>query len=404
MSPPSLAPHRVEPDFKSGDFHRDPYPQYERYRSATPVFRDGTGDVYLTRYRDCELLLTDSRFRRQPQGGNGMNPFQRERAAPNALDVMVGHWMIFMDPPRHDVVRRAFGAPFTARSLKRLDPAIRTVVRHLLDEWRGRATVELVSAFASPLPIFVMCELLGIASSDWPLFSDWSLQMMRAVDSGTKEDMHAAIPASVAIRDYFSNLLASRAAYPGDDFLGDLIAAGEAGTLTADELICGIAFLIIAGHETTKNLIGSGVLTLTEHTDQLELLRREPELIDSAVEELLRFHSPLQKISRWTGAPMPFGEYAVAEGVLVTALIGAANRDPSVFRNPAQFDIRRSPNRHLAFGRGMHVCLGTTLARLEGRIALDALLRALPRIEVVDHRWRGISSFRALERLTLALD
>jgi cytochrome P450 len=215
--------------------------------------------------------------------------------------------------------------------------------------------------------------------------------------------MCAAIPASVAIRDYFAARLAARSPDKRDDFLGDLTAAGEAGTLSADELVCGIAFLIIAGHETTKNLIASGVLTLAEHADQLELLRGDPELLESAIEELLRFHSPLQKISRWTGAPVAFGEYDVPEGVLVTALIGAANRDPAAFAHAGQFDIRRARNRHLAFGRGLHVCLGTTLARLESRIALDALLRALPRIDVIDHRWRQISSFRALERLTLSL-
>ena len=355
----------LDPDFTSEDFHRDPYRHYAIYRSDTPVFRNEAGVVYLTRHRDCELLLTDTRFRRQYPGGSGMNPFEREREEPNALDVMIGHWLIFMDPPRHDLVRKAFSAPFSAKSVRSLEPAIRDVARRLLDEWSGKSSIELVSAFASPFPIFVLCGMLGIPSRDWSRFDAWSSQLTRAMDSGSREEMRTAIPASMEIRDYFTALLRERAASPRDDLLGDLIAAGKAGGLTSDELVFGIAFLLIAGHETTKNLIASGVLTLARHPDQAERLRRQPDLIESAVEELLRFESPFQKFSRWACAPASFGEYSVTEGTLVAALIGAANRDPSVFAQPDEFDIRRSPNRHLAFGKGIHACLGTTLARFK---------------------------------------
>lgn len=403
MSAPALRLPRVDPDFASEDFHRDPYGPYAAYRRETPVFENAEGVVYLTRYRDCELLLTDERLRRHPPGSGGLNPFASGQEAPSAVDVMMGHWIIFMDPPRHDVVRKAFSAPFGGGAVRALEASTRTVVRHLLEGWRGRSSVDLVPTFAAPLPIFVVCEMLGIPSADWPLFDAWSSLLTRALDSGSREEMLTAGPTSMEIRDYFGDLVRGRAARPRDDFLGDLIAAAEAGKLTRDELVFGIAFLVLASHETTKNLIANGMLTLGDHPNAARDLRRQPGLVESGVEELLRFQSPFQKLSRWTASPVSFGEYAVAEGRLVTAIVGAANRDPAVFVDPDTFDIRRTPNRHLAFGRGIHTCLGTALARLEGRIALEELLRTLPEIRIVDHAWRLKSAFRAPERLTLEL-
>lgn len=224
------------------------------------------------------------------------------------------------------------------------------------------------------------------------------------MDSGAPDEMRAAVPASIQVRDYFADLLRSRLANGQDDLLGQIIAAGKARGLTDDEFIYGIGFLLLAGHETTKNLIASGVLTLAQHPDQADELLRQPLLIATAVEEMLRFQSPFQKFSRWTAAPVSFGEYDVDEGTLVTVLIGAANRDPAVFAEPDRFDIRRAPNRHLAFGKGVHVCLGSALARTESRCAFEGLLGQFPRFRVFDHCWRPKSAFRALGALTLAFD
>jgi len=398
----SLAPHPLDPDFEADEFHRNPYRHHAAWRNNTPVFRNRDGVVYLTRYRDVEFLLTNKQFRRQPPGG-GLSPFEpRQEQEANAIERMISHWMIFMDPPRHDIVRQGFSAPFSAKTMRLLEPAIRRAARHLIERWDNNRPLELVSGFASPLPIFVLCEILGIPSADWPHFDVWSSKIMHALDTGSADTLRAAVPTGIEIRDYFTGLLRERAAHPREDFLGNVITTARAARLTDDEIIYGTAFLLLAGHETTKNLIASGVLTLADQPDQAQLLRQEPALIESAIEELLRFQSPLQKVSRWAHAPARFGDYEVDAGTLVTALIGAANRDPAVFANPDRFDVRRNPNRHLAFGRGTHVCLGTTLARLESRIAFGALLEALPEFKVLAHQWRLKSAFRALETLTLS--
>lgn len=299
---------------------------------------------------------------------------------------MISHWMLFMDPPRHDAVRAAFAPVFSTAAIERREPGIRAIVQRLIGGLREAGRTELVGAFASPLPLLALCELLGLPEGDRPLFEQWSSELTQALESGTAEQMRAAIPASLAMRDYFAR-------FAGSPFPG----------LTAEEMIYGCAFLVWAGHETTRNLIAGGVLALCENPAQMALLRRQPELVPSAVEELLRYTAPVQKLSRWTAAASPFGEYEVPGGTLVTALIGAANRDPAAFDDPHRLNLQRAGNRHLSFGRGLHACLGAPLARLEARIAFAALAGELEAIEVIDYRWRPNSALRGLESLYIAL-
>lgn len=359
-------------EFASPAFIAEPYARYAEAQRASPVFRTPDGAVYVTRHADCATLLGEARFRRRPSA-DADHPF----AARTPLDAMLAHWMLFMDPPRHDAVRAAFAPWFMA--VNRLEEKIRAVARELI----GQFDTEFVGGFASPLPVLVLCELLELPAADRPLFERWSATLTRALESGTEAQMRAAVPESLAMRDYFQSQ-----ALPG---------------LSADETVYGLAFLVWAGHETTRNLLASGILALCEHPEQMQRLRDDPALVKAAVEELLRFTTPVQKLSRWTSDRERFGDYEVAGGTMVTALLGAANRDPAVFSDPQRLELRRAPNRHLAFGRGLHACLGAGLARLEAQVALPLLLGAFRSIEVRAHRWRPNSALRGLDTLSLAV-
>jgi cytochrome P450 len=367
-------PHEVTLDWHLPALLEDPYPRYAAAQRATPVFRTPDGAVYLTRHADCATLLAEPRFRRRPSP-DAAQPF----AVRTPLDDMLGQWMLFMDPPRHEVVRAGFTALLS--DIARLEPAIRRIVRGLAGDLRGE--VDFVAAFASPLPALVICELLSLPSGDRPLFEQWSATLTRALESGTEEQMRAAVPASRAMRDYFA-----RAPLPG---------------LSAAETVFGLAFLVWAGHETTRNLLASGLLALVQHPGEMRRLRDEPRLLRPALEELLRYTSPVQKLSRWTQQTERFGDYQVAGGTMVTALVGAANRDPEAFADAQALELARAPNRHLAFGRGLHACLGAALARLEAQVAFSELLACFDLIEVTSHRWRPNSALRGLDTLELAL-
>lgn len=394
-------PHDLTPDFASEDFQEDLYLHYQHYLQETPVFRSNEGVVYLARYSDCVELLSNNSFRRSPPAG-GCNPFSGSRRLQTPLEAMISHWMLFMDPPRHDVVRKAFMQPFTAKSIRQLEPMISQQARQLIDALPQQGIVELLENFAFPLPVFVIAEMLGVPQCDVEQFRTWSVQLTIALDAGNEEDIRKGAEVSLVLRTYFTDLLRERHAMPQHCLINTL--ANDPGlNLSADELLYGCVFLLWAGHETTKNLIANGIQILAERPAELVRLQLHPELMESAVEEMLRFDSPVQKVSRWTHEDAVFGDYAVPQGTLVTALIGAANRDAGVFDQPDTFDIRRAKNRHIAFGTGLHHCLGALLARVEARIAFGELVPRLRQLEPVQHQWRTYSAFRSLESLSVQM-
>ena len=363
-------------DFSATAFIEDPYRRYADVQRDSPVFRTADGSVYLTRHADCAALLGEPRFRRRP-APDAQHPF----AARTPLDAMLSQWMLFMDPPRHDAVRAAFASWFSAQSVSRSEAAVRAISTQLIGRLEGE--MDFISAFASPFPVLVLCELLGLPAADRPRFEEWSATLTRALESGSANEMRQASPASLAMRDYFA-----RDPIPG---------------LTADETAYGFAFLVWAGHETTRNLLASGLLALCQNPGETRRLRERPELARGAVEELLRYASPVQKLSRWTTEETLFGDYVVPAGTMVTALVGAANRDPAAFADPQRLDVTREQNRHLSFGRGLHTCLGAGLARLEAQIALPAILARFRSIEATAYRWRPNSALRGLDMLELRL-
>lgn len=308
-----------------------------------------------------------------------------------------------MDPPRHSKVRDAFTRPFMAREIKHLEPMIASIVNDLLAPLEQGSEVEMVAEFAYPFPILVICSILGIPRDDYILFNQWSAKLSQALDTGSDPAIEAGIPASVAIRDYFMNFVGEQLKSPGDGLIGDMIKSGAISQLSIDEVLYGCAFLLWAGHETTKNLLVCSLISLCEYPEQAELLRRQPKLMVAAVEELLRFTSPVQKLSRWTKQDTTFSGYSIPAATLVTALIGSANHDPIKFENPDVLDLGRHPGGHLAFGLGPHYCLGSVLTRLETRVALAAILGKFSAIQLVDHKWRPNASLRSLDSLTLSL-
>jgi cytochrome P450 len=389
-----MLPPQIATDFGSAQFLADPDARYAAWQREMPVFRNQEGVAYLTRHADCTALLSGAEFRRQPpQGAHHFLPSARARSP---LEEMIDHWMLFLDPPRHDVVRQGFAPLFAAGAVERLEPAVRAAVDRLLAAMEGMKEVDLVQAFAAPLPAAVVCELLRLPQGDWKPLHDWSALITHALDTGRADDMRAGIAASAAMRDYFSAWISS------GGLRGSALDAA-AGTLQAEEVMYGCAFLAIAGQETTRNVLAGGTAALCERPAERRKLLEEPQVARSAVEELLRWTTPVQKMSRWTSAPARFGAYELPAGTLVTALVGAANRDPEVFPEPQKLDLARAPNRHLAFSRGAHTCLGAGLARLELQIAFPALFGRFKKMELVEARWRPGSALRSLERLTVSL-
>jgi cytochrome P450 len=402
----------VAPDLASPAFKADPYPFYARLRAEAPVWRATLRDRrtawLVTRYEDVTRVLKDDTFAKDKL--NAMDPEQRAKTpwVPAFLKPLERN-MLDLDDPDHARLRALVSKAFTPRLIERLRGRIESLCEELLDHMdraRGRQDgIELVAGYALPLPATVIAELLGVPAEDHAKFHRWSNRLV-SVSSG--RDMLRAIPAAHSFVRYLRRLVERRRADPQDDLITALIRAEEAGDkLSEDELLAMAFLLLVAGHETTVNLIASGTLALLEHPEQTEKLRRDPSLVKPAVEELLRYTSPVEMATeRYAREDAEIGGTTVPRGELVLAVLGSANRDERHFEDPEALDLARDPNRHLAFGRGgLHHCLGAPLARMEGQIALNSLLRRFPRARLASEtlRWRRGLFLRGLERLPLAL-
>ncbi|MDQ3498963.1 MAG: cytochrome P450, partial [Actinomycetota bacterium] len=375
----------VAPDLASPAFKANPYPFYARLRAEAPVWRATLRDRrtawLVTRYEDVARVLKDDAFAKDKL--NAMDPEQRAKTpwVPGFLEPLERN-MLDLDDPDHVRLRALVSKAFTPRLIERLRGRIEALCEELLDpiqRVRGRRNgTDLVAGYALPLPATVIAELLGVPAEDHAKFHRWSNRLV-SVSSG--RDMLRALPAAWAFVRYLRKLVELRRADPEDDLITALIRAEEAGDkLSEDELLAMAFLLLVAGHETTVNLIASGTLALLEHPEQTEKLRRDPSLVKPAVEELLRYTSPVEMATeRYAREDEEIGGTTIPRGGLVLAVLGSANRDERHFEDPDALDLARDPNRHLAFGRGgVHHCLGAPLARMEGQIALNALLRRFP--------------------------
>jgi cytochrome P450 len=314
--------------------------------------------------------------------------------------------MLFRDPPDHTRLRGLVNKAFTPRVVEGLRPRIEALVEELLDAHVDDAGMDLISDLATPLPILVIADLLGIPIEDYKELKRWSDDLALMLDGSIAAQVAPrAVTSAGEFVDYLRKVVTRRRTQPGNDLLSEMLAVQEKDdSLTEDEILGTSVLLLGAGHETTTNLIGNGALALLRHPQELARLRREPERLANAVEECLRFESPVQATSRVLSSDAEIGGHRIPKGEEIGLLLGAANRDPAVFRNPDRFDVAREEARqHLSFGYGIHFCLGANLARAEAQLAFAGLLRRFPELRLVDDslEWRPGFLFRGVEHLRL---
>jgi cytochrome P450 len=386
---------RVEFDSLPPDFLIDPYRYYSCLRAEDPVHLSSRGVWILTRYDDIASVLRDQRF-----GRKGFRKVLSDRC-PESQDEGPAS-MLFQDSPGHLRLRTLIGKAFTLSLIQNLRPHIQQVVDDLIDRLRDTRSIDLIAGFAFPLPVHVIVQLLGVPAVDCDLFLKWASDIASGMEGQSPAPVERTLEVHQDIAGYFRSALSDRRQHPRDDLLTRLIAAQEDGDrLTEFELldICGLLF--VAGHETTVNLIGNGILALLLHPGEIRRLREDPGLLPGAVEEVLRYDSPVQRVGRMAEENVEMGRKSIPKGAVVSAVLGAANRDPARFREPDRLDVARRDNRHLAFGSGDRFCLGAALARLEGQIAIGTLLRRLPNLELAAQppAWRHSTETRGLREL-----
>ncbi len=374
---------------RSAAYRDDPYPLLNRAREEHPIHKSSEGEYCLFRYADVIRLLKDTKVGMRTT--DGKLPGVDESVLPR-------RFMLQQDPPNHGRLRRLVSKGFTPPAIEKLRTHVQSLVNELLDRVEGRGEMDVISELARPLPSTVICQMIGVPLEDRELFTDWTAQVTHLVAARMlgQEQLEKSFAAAMSLHSYFTKLIAERKAKLGDDLLSTLIRAEEAGDrLSPEELIIQAVGLLVAGFETTIGLIGNGVRALLMHPDELAKLRAQPELIGSAVEECLRFDGPIPGTRRVVHEDVVFGRERIPKNTLVYVSIAAAHRDPRVFPEPDRFLIERDHSAHLAFGGGMHFCLGAHLARLEAQIAIGTLLARFPelRLETNALKW-GDSLFR----------
>jgi cytochrome P450 len=388
------------------EFHQDPYPLYERMRREYPVCRSSEGIWYLTRYADVDAALRDPRLSKDHARMRRWHARQTGREDLGRLRDRFGRSMLHADPPEHTRLRKLANKAFTAQRTEGLRPRIEAVVEELLDAVHAAGPMmELIEALAYPLPVTVICELFGVPPGDRDRVRAWSRQLVNQTDGLLTPDSQHLEQAADEFEEYLRDLMGKRRTEPANDILSALVAVADSGEqFTENELVSTCYLLLVAGHETTVNLIGNGTLALLRHPDQLRRLQQDPTLIHSAVEELLRYDSPVHRVTRIVVGQLEIAGYILGDGELVSPMLAAANRDPDAFPDPDRLDLSRANNRHLSLGNGPHFCLGARLARLEGEVAIGALVRRLPTLRLATETitWRSKSTFRGLEALPLA--
>lgn len=364
------------------DFRRDPYPVYEWLLAGDRVRVSPMGLWIFPRYEDCAAILRDRRFSADSRNAEGYEAGSAGEGDGRLFNE--NRPFLFLDPPDHKRLRGLVSKAFTPRAVEAMRPRIEEIVAELLDSTEGKEEIEVIADLAYPLPVRVISEMLGVPPEDSDRFRQWSDDLARSLDPDfAVTDTSAREQAAEAFRDYFTSLVDERRSRPGDDLLSSLIAAEEEGDrLSEAELLTTCILLLVAGHETTVNLIANGVLALLRHPAQHALLASQPDLITTAIEEFLRFDPPVQFTGRIALEDVEVAGEVVPKGRVALTLLAAANRDPDQYGNPGNLDIARDPNPHLAFGMGIHHCLGAPLARIEGQVAIARLVERYPGMQL----------------------
>jgi hypothetical protein len=391
----------------SPEFHADPYPFYAEWRAEDRLLDPGSGvSVIATGYEEVRTILCDPRFKsgfseEEVAGGSAW-----EARSPTTFHFF-GSSLLGKNPPDHTRLRGLVSRAFTPRVVEGLRPRVEAIVEKLLDAAAERGTIDLVADFAYPLPVTVIAELLGLPAGDAERLKRWSQPLTQILDGATRESkLEEAEAAARELQAYFREQFERHRASPGRDLLDGLLAAHDAEDRLSDpELMAICMLLLVAGHETTTNLIGNGVLALQRRREQWERLRRDPGLAPRAVEECLRYDPPVQFTSRRPAQELEIFGKRIARDREVVLVLGAANRDPARFPDPDRLDVGREDNPHLAFGQGIHFCLGASLARLEAQLALRSLVRRFPDLELAggEPARRAGFAIRALVALPVRL-
>jgi cytochrome P450 len=383
--------------FLAPEHRDDPYPVMAALRESAPVAEAGGGLWVLSRFADCRSALLDPRF-----SSDMRNAADYDASAP--LAQAAAALMVYNDPPDHTRLRGLVQKAFTPRRVHDLRPRVEAIVDDLLGAVAPAGELEVVADLAHPLPFIVIAELLGVPATDRDRFRGWAGDLALVLEPVQSDERRTrALAASVKLGEYLRPQFAERRARPRDDLLTALVQAEQDGDrLSESELGANVVQLLIAGHETTQNLIANGLWALLRHPGQLARLRDDPQLVPAAVEELLRYDSPVQFAARVSLEDLEVGGVAIPRGARVMVLLGAANRDPARFAEPDALDVERPDAGHVAFGHGPHFCLGNALARLEGDVALRALT-ALPRLRLADGppAYRDTAMLRGLRELRL---
>ena len=392
-------------DFRDPAFLANPYPVFRHLRSSAPVFKAPFGRWFLTGYEDTALLLRDRRFGK----GYGDPEALIKRFGPTALQepavVEFSQMMLMRDPPDHTRLRGLVTKAFTARRIEALRQNIQLLTDRLLDKVVPLGRMDAIRDLAFPLPVLVICELLGIPERDRERFVTGSSSGGALLNPTppTRAELDTANAGTLASTLYFEALFETRRRDPQDDLITQLVQAEEAGDrLTTAELRANVSLLFAAGHETTVNLIGNGFYSLLRYPDQWGILRDDPSLIPNAIEEILRFESPVQAVGRTASEALEIRGVPVEKNDIVLSLVGGANRDPEVFDDPERFDITRKDLRPLSFGGGIHFCLGAQLARIEAAVVFETILRRIPNLRLADPdhpKWRPSFVLRGLTEL-----
>ncbi|MDJ0866776.1 MAG: cytochrome P450 [Myxococcota bacterium] len=405
-------PEMAVPEINTPDFLADLHAHYARLRAAEPVHYhefEGSPRWSLLRYDDVAAAFCDPRLTpvRLPEDVVHNVRHSGHRDLEN-LGRVIASILIIKDGPDHTRLRKLVSRAFTPRMVERLTGRVEALVGELLDPFHGRPSMEWIRDFAVPLPVIVIGELLGVPTDDRECLKRWSADFAPLLDRTL--NVQGLLPAAAACTGFaglFEPLFEARRREPRDDLVSALVAVADEGdgALDPDELLATCLLLLVAGHETTTNLLANGLLTLLRHPDELAWLRRHPEAMGTAVEELLRYEGPLMRVVRHAREDVEVRGVTIPAGRIVDLVMASANRDPERFAEPGRLDLQRPDNRHLSFGLGAHFCLGAALARLEARIALRALLERFPAVKLVSDavEWRPGTLFRGLRTLPLSL-